>query len=342
MVPLSSDTQTQPTPAMRQAIADAIVGDEQRNLDPTSIELTERICALLGKEAALFLPTGTMCNVLAIKTHTRPSDLIFAEANSHILRAESGGLSSYAGVVISPIATQRGVFGVSDLDEEFYKCTQVPQPYAPPLTLLCMEQTHNFSGGSAWMKSEMKEVYEWAKEKGLNVHTDGARLLNAVIATGTPAKEFARYTDSIWLDFTKGLGAPIGAVLAGSASFIEKARRYKHMYGGAMRQAGIAAAGCVYALDHHIERLQEDHDNCRVLASALDQMDMIEVKNPKPDTNILLFKLKHGESKDLLNHMTTQGIDGGMIGDDIRLITHLDVSNEDIKRTIEVIGNYKG
>jgi threonine aldolase len=241
-VPLSSDTETRPTAAMRQAIANAEVGDEQRGEDPAVNALQERVAALLGKEAALWLPTGTMCNVVAIKVHTKPGDAIVAEAMAHIIRAESGGASLISGVLIEPIATERGIFTADQLRDAVRSVQTLPIPYGPPVRLVCVEQTHNFGGGAVWTVDELRAVSESARELGLAVHMDGARLLNATAATGVSASAFAAMTDTVWIDFTKGLGAPIGAVLAGTAAFIAEARRYKQLFGGAMRQAGIAGS----------------------------------------------------------------------------------------------------
>src|SRR5688572_1506430 len=277
-VPLSSDTETRPTAAMRQAIANAEVGDEQRGEDPTVNELQRRVAALLGKEAALWLPTGTMCNVVAIKVHTKPGDAIVAESMAHIIRAESAGAALISGVLVEPIATERGVFTAAQLRDAVRRVQTLPTPYAPPVRLVCVEQTHNFGGGAVWGVDELRAVSQAARESGLAVHMDGARLLNATIATGVSASTFAAMVDSVWIDFTKGLGAPIGAVLAGTAEFIAEARRYKHMFGGAMRQAGIAAAGCLHALDHHIDRLEEDHARARRLAEGLAAIPGIHVR----------------------------------------------------------------
>jgi threonine aldolase len=336
IVPLSSDTETRPTAAMRQAIANARVGDEQRGEDPTVNELQQRVATLVGKEAALWLPTGTMCNVVAIKVHTKPGDAIVAEAMAHVIRAESAGAASISGVLIEPIATERGVFTAAQLQDAVRRVQTLPTPYAPPVRLVCVEQTHNFGGGAVWGVDELRAVSQAARESGLAVHMDGARLLNATIATGVSASTFAAMVDSVWIDFTKGLGAPIGAVLAGTAEFIADARRYKHMFGGAMRQAGIAAAGCLHALDHHIDRLEEDHARARRLAEGLAAIPGIHVRTPRPDTNILFFDAVGAglSSAEFLAEMMRAGVRMGEVRGQIRAVTHLDVSADDIEFVI--------
>jgi threonine aldolase len=348
IVPLSSDTETRPTAAMRQAIANAEVGDEQRNEDPAVNALQERVAALLGKEAALWLPTGTMCNVVGIKVHTKPGDAIVAESMAHVIRAESAGAALISGVLIEPIATERGVFTADQLRDAVRRVQTLPVPYGPPARLVCVEQTHNFGGGAVWSVDELRAVSEVAREFGMAVHMDGARLLNATVATGVSASAFAATVDSVWLDFTKGLGAPIGAVLAGSAAFIAEARRYKHLFGGAMRQAGVAAAGCLYALDHHVDRLAEDHARARRLAEGLAAIPGILLKAPRPETNIIFFDVVEPglSNAEFLDQMMRAGIRMGGVRGQIRAVTHLDVSADDIERTIqvasEIVGSKRG
>lgn len=336
VIPLVSDTESKPTPAMRQAIANAEVGDEQRGEDPTVNRLQERVAELLGKEAALWFPGGTMCNFVAVKVHTQPGDAIVAEAMAHVIRAESAGVAFSSGVLIEPIATERGIFSADDLRGAVQRLQTVQIPYGPPIRLVCVEQTHNLLGGSVWSVDELRSVSETARDLGLAVHMDGARLLNASAATGVPASMFASMVDSVWIDFTKGLGAPIGAVLAGTKQFIAAARRQKHVFGGAMRQAGIAAAGCLYALDHHVDRLVQDHANARRLAEGLTSIPGIEVKTPRPETNMVFFNVsKSGISNgQFLDGMLRAGVRMGQVRGKVRAVTHLDVSAEDIEFAI--------
>lgn len=339
MILLSSDTETKPTQGMRQAIASAEVGDEQKGEDPTVNQLLERVADLLGKEDAIFFACGTICNFVSIKTHTRPAEVVLAEEMAHIIRAESGGAAMTSGVLLEPIKSEGGIFTVNDLERSLERVATAPYLYSALPSLLCVEQTHNFGGGSVWKLNELQEVCEFARQKGLAIHMDGARLLNAVIASQTTAKDFAACADSVWIDFTKGLGAPIGAVLAGTKEFISEARRYKHVFGGAMRQAGIVAAGCLYALDHHVERLQEDHDNATYLAQRLSEVEGITVKDTKPETNIIFFDVSRlGLDKAMfLNLLQEHGVKMGGVGSSIRAVTHLDVSRTDIDFAVDAI-----
>ncbi len=282
-VNLYSDTQTKPTPPMRAAIAAAEVGDEQGGLDPTVNLLCERMAGLLGKEAAVFLPSGTMCNEVAILTHCRPGDEILAHKTAHIAIAEGGAPWALAGVRVAPLEGPRGIFDVATLAAAFLPRTR----YAPPQALVAVEQTSNLGGGAVWPLAALDAVADAAHEAGLATHMDGARLMNAVVASGVPAHEMAVGYDSVWLDFTKGLGAPVGAVLAGSAEFIGAAWRWKQRLGGSLRQAGICAAACLYALDHHVERLAQDHENAQALARGLAQIPGITVE--LPETNLVFF-----------------------------------------------------
>ncbi|MGF1511272.1 MAG: threonine aldolase family protein [Myxococcota bacterium] len=338
MISLVSDTETRPTPAMREAIASAEVGDEQRGEDPTVLLLQDRVADLLGKEAGLWLPTGTMCNVVATKVHTAPGDAIVADWMCHIVRAESGGVAFNAGVMVEAIRTERGIFGPSELDDALDRLTSVPPPYGQNARLVCVEQTHNFGGGAVWSLSALSAVCRVAHDRNIPVHMDGARLMNACISSGVPAAHFAAEVDSVWIDFTKGLGAPIGAVLAGTESFIRRARRYKHLFGGAMRQAGVAAAGCLFALDHHVERLAIDHDHAKQLAVALAQIDGISVRAPT-ETNMVFFDVARlGISNaSFVERSAAAGVRMGLSGNFIRAVTHLDVSAEQIRRTVEVV-----
>ncbi len=339
LIPLFSDTETKPSEAMRKAMANAEVGDEQKGEDPTVNELLDEVCNLLGKEAALFLPTGTMCNLISVKAHTQPGSVLFTDHMSHILRAEAGGFSLVSGVIIEVMYTSRGIFSALDLEEALKRVNTIPRPYSPVPSLVCVEQTHNFGGGTVWSVDELREVATRAKELGLSVHMDGARLFNAVVSSGVPAREFTRYVDSVWIDFTKGLGAPMGAVLAGSKEFIEKARRYKHMFGGAMRQAGIIAAGCLYAIKHNIDRLEVDHNNAKKLARGLSAIKGIRLLNPEPETNMVFFSLDglNIGVADFIEELKKQGIAMSMVGNSIRAVTHLDISSDDVDYAVSAV-----
>lgn len=343
MIPLASDTETRPSAAMRAAIAAAEVGDEQRGSDPTVNRLLERCAALLGKEAALFLPSGTMCNLVATKLHTEPGDVLLAEGASHVLRVESGGAGMVSGVMTEPITGSPGVppgtFTVDDLDATLDRLAHLPFPYAPPARLVCIEQTHNMGGGTVWPWETFAAVTARARERGLAIHMDGARLMNAVVASGVAADRWGALVDTVWIDFTKGLGAPIGAVLAGSEAHIARARRLKHAFGGAMRQAGIAAAACLYALDEHIERLASDHANARRLAAGLARIPGIRRPAREPQTNIVFFEPAPGgpSAAQLVERCARRGLGLGAIGPRIRAVTHLDVSAGDIDQALAII-----
>ena len=266
MIDLYSDTRTKPTPGMRRAIAEAEVGDEQAMLDPTVNALCERVAELLGKEAAVYLPSGTMANQIAARVHCRQGDEIILSATAHPIHAESGGPAALAGVMMRGLAGERGMFTADQVRAAINAPTL---RHAPRSRLLEVENTTNFGGGAVWPLEQIQAVTGVAREHGLASHMDGARLMNAVVASGTSAADYAAPFDSLWLDFSKGLGAPVGAVLAGTKDFVHEAWRVKQQIGGAMRQAGIIAAACLYALDHHVERLAEDHANARRLAEGL-------------------------------------------------------------------------
>ncbi len=340
-VSLFSDTETRPTPGMRAVMAAAEVGDEQKGEDPNVTRLQERVADLLGKESALWLPTGTMCNLVAVKTHTRPGDALVAEAMAHVIRAESGGAALASGVMVQPIPTARGVFTAAELEAAFDRVGAVPLPYGQPVGLVCVEQTHNFGGGAVWTREELAAVSACARGRGVPVHMDGARLLNASVASGVAAAAFAAEVDSVWIDFTKGLGAPIGAVLAGSRDFVAAARRYKQLFGGAMRQAGIAAAACLYALDHHVERLAEDHEHARLLARGLAGIDGIAARAAEPETNMIFFDVSGLglSNREFVDRLAASGVRVSGAGGAIRAVTHLDVSRAGIDRALSAIAH---
>jgi threonine aldolase len=312
---LLSDTQTRPTPAMREAIARAEVGDEQIGDDPTVDLLCERVADLLGKEAAVFLPSGTMCNVAATLVHCRPGD------------------EALGGFQIIPLAGADGQFSPDTLRKALHPRTR----YQPPQTLVSVEQTANIGGGTIWKKTDLDEVVNIAKANGLATHMDGARLLNATVTTGIAAREMAAGWDSAWIDFSKGLGAPVGAVIAGSRAFIDEVWRWKQRLGGSMRQAGICAAACVYALDHHVDRLADDHANARALSRGLSQIAGVEVQ--EPETNLVFFKPDgagvNGEK--MVAVLRQRGVLLAMMDGRIRACTHLDVTAEMIEETVGLV-----
>jgi threonine aldolase len=330
---LLSDTQTRPTPGMREAMARAEVGDEQIGDDPTVNLLCERVADLLGKQAAVFMPSGTMCNVAATLVHCRPGDEILAHESAHIIAREGGAHAALGGFQIVPLSGADGQFS----PDTFRKALHPRNRYQPPQTVVSVEQTANIGGGTIWKKTALDEIAQIAKKHGLATHMDGARLLNACVATGVSAREMAAGWDSAWIDFSKGLGAPIGGVLAGSREFIDEVWRWKQRLGGAMRQAGICAAACVYALDHHVDRLAEDHANARALARGLSQIDGVEVQ--QPETNLVFFKPDGaGVSGDkMVEELKKRSVLLAVMDGRIRACTHLDVTAAMIEETISAV-----
>ena len=333
-IDLSSDTSTRPTPAMRDFMAAAKVGDEQRREDPTVNRLVEMVCDLLGKEDAMYLPSGTMCNAIALRVHCQPSDEIIMDETGHTRHFETGGPAALCGALVYPLPGERGVFSAAQLRTAI----RPPSNYFPRSRLIVVEQTSNLGGGSIWPLATIQEVCAVAEEHGLARHMDGARLLNAVVATGIPARDYAAPFDSVWIDFSKGLGAPVGAALAGSQSFIQEAWRWKHQFGGAMRQSGIIAAGAVYALQHHVERLAEDNANAQTLALGLAEVEGIQVR--PVDTNLVFFNVGGlGLAAEQFNKLLSARRARVSVigGSQARAVTHLDVSATQIEETLAIV-----
>jgi threonine aldolase len=333
-VNLYSDTQTRPSPGMKEAMMRAEVGDEQHGDDPTVDALCDRMAALTGKQAAMFLPSGTMCNQIAILTHCRPGDEILAHELSHIVANEGGGPGALTGASVRGLRGARGMFDAAALDAVYFE----PRRNAPPQTLVEVEQTANSGGGSVWPLALLNEVMGWAHDHGMRTHMDGARLMNAVVSAGVPAHEMVAQCDSVWLDFTKGLGAPLGAVLCGSEEFIDAAWRWKQRLGGSLRQAGVCAAACLYALDHNIGRLAVDHTNAKTLARGLAQIPGLAVE--MPETNLVFFDTAAtGMTADgLADRVRLEGVMLSTVGRHrVRACTHLDVDEEGIDYAVRAI-----
>ena len=330
---LLSDTQTRPTPGMREAMARAEVGDEQIGDDPTVNLLCERVADLLGKEAAVFMPSGTMCNVAATLAWCRPGDEILAHETAHIIAREGGAHAALGGFQITPLKGDDGKFS----PQTFRAALHPPSRYQPPQTVVSVEQTANIGGGTIWKKADLDEVAKIAHANGLATHMDGARLLNACVATGISAREMAAGWDSAWIDFSKGLGAPVGGVIAGSRAFIDDVWRWKQRLGGSMRQAGICAAACVYALDHNVDRLADDHANARALARGLSQIEGIEVQ--QPETNLVFFRPDGaGISGDkMVAALRPRGVLLATMDGRIRACTHLDVTAGMIEEMVRLV-----
>ena len=336
MIDLRSDTATRPTEGMRAAIAGATVGDEQRREDPTVSELQERAAALLGHERALFVPTATMANQIALKLHGRPGEVLVAERHAHIVIYEYGGAAAHAGLMIEAIAGTHGRFGIDELREATEPSTKRADQRA---TVLALENTHNSSGGRCWPLDELEGLLAEARERGLATHLDGARLFNAAVATGVPASAIGRLFDTVTICLSKGLGCPLGAILAGSEEAIERAWREKHLFGGALRQAGIVAAAGVYALDRHLERLADDHARARRLAegwaSAGLPVDLDQVETNFVQLDLAPLGLGRDDALARLRDGGV-GLSSTIQPTVLRAVTHLDVTDDEIDRAIEL------
>ena len=290
MIDLRSDTVTRPGPAMREAMANAEVGDDVYGDDPTVKRLEARAAELLGKEDAVYMPTGSMTNQVAIRSHTESGDLVLMDAASHVVRSEGGGPAALSGVTAQRIAGDRGVFTAAQVEDALATPhAGSPTTLAPPATLLCVENTHNGGGGSIWPLGTLDEVTAAGRRAGLRLHLDGARVWNASAATGVPPARYARDFDSVSVCFSKALGAPVGSALCGSAAFVQRARRFKQLFGGGFRQAGVIAAGALYALEHHRDDLAEDHAKAGFLADVLVGVAGVELVREHIETNIVRF-----------------------------------------------------
>jgi len=335
MIDLRSDTITRPTAAMRRAMAEAPVGDDVFGDDPTVLALERRVAEVLGKEAAAYMPSGTMSNQVALRTHTEPGDEIILEATAHAYFYESGAPAALSGLMCRLIEGERGLFTGAQV-----RAVLRPRSvHFPPAKLVCLENTHNCGGGSLWPLQQMADVAAVAREAGLAMHLDGARLWNASVATGIPEREYARYFDSVSVCFSKGLGAPIGSALAGTAAFIDRARRFRKMFGGGMRQAGIVAAGALYALEHHRARLAEDHANARRLAEGIAPLPAIEIDPATVETNIVIFRSTTMSAPALVGRLEAAGV--RLLprdAENARAVTHLDVSRPQIDEAIAIFG----
>jgi threonine aldolase len=339
VIDLRSDTATRPSEGMRRAIADAAVGDEQKREDPSVNELQERVAALLGQEAAIFLPTATMANQIALKLLSRPGDVLLAEEYSHVVIYEYGGAAAHAGLMTVGLPGEAGRVTPDQVRAAAEPSTKVADQRA---ALLSLEDTHNSSGGRVWPISLLDEVVTAAREVGLAVHLDGARLVNAAVALGEPPSAIAARFDTVTLCLSKGLGCPLGALLAGSRELMERAWREKHLFGGAMRQAGIVAAAGIYALDHNVERLAEDHLRARRLAGALFDagltvdLDQVETNFVQVDAAPLGL-----DRADALARLQAAGVglSATVHPTVMRAVTHLDVTDDDIEKASALIPN---
>jgi threonine aldolase len=324
---LFSDSLTRPTPGMLDAMLKAEVGDEQRGTDPTVKELERRVAELLGHEAAVFLPSGTMCNAIGVRLHIRPGgDEIILDEYAHPAESEAGGPAAMSGATLRFLRTEHGIFSGADVEA----AVRPSDRYLPRSRLVVIEQTVNLAGGRVWRPEQIDDVLAAARRHGLRTHLDGARLLNACVAAGVSAREFASGFDTAWIDFAKGLGCPLGAVLAGSAELIEEAWRYKQMWGGAMRQTGYVAAACLYALDHNVERLAQDHALAKELAALLADVPDVEVDPETVETNIVVFAVPNAQA--VAAELRRVGLDLLVVdGRRLRAVTYLGIDRERIR-----------
>ena len=336
-IDLSSDTATRPSEGMRAFMARAEVGDEQRREDPTVNALQELVAEMTGKEAALFLPSGTMCNIIALAVQCRRGDAVIVDRGCHVNTAEAGGPAVHAGVLLRTIDSARGILTPDDVRAEV-----TPEgTHTSRTAMVSVENTTNRGGGAIWPLGRLAEIRAVADETGMIVHMDGARLMNAVVASGHTAAEFGAHVDTLWIDLSKGLGAPVGAVLAGSRAFIDEARLYKHRLGGAMRQAGVIAAAGLYAFEHNVERLAEDHENCRLLEAGLAEIPTVDLARGPVETNILFFDVSRTgrSSGQVCEELETKGVRMSAYPDPrtIRAVTHMDVTRAECERAVEIV-----
>lgn len=335
-IDLRSDTITRPTPAMREAMAAAEVGDDMFGEDPTVAKLEARLAELLGKESAMFTPSGTMANQLALRVHTVPGDEVILDGNAHIYYYEGGGPAALSGVMCRCLPGLRGIFTAAELEAVLRPADQ----HYPPTRLVCLENTHNRGGGKIWPQEHVRKIGVLARDRGIRLHLDGARLWNAAVASGISERELAAEFDSVAVCFSKGLGAPVGSALCGSLEFIQTARRFRKMFGGGMRQAGIIAAGALHALEHHRERLAEDHANARTLAEGLSGLPGIALDPASVETNIVIARLTSVTADRLVRELDGAGLRLFSTGPDtVRAVTSLAVTSEEIQRAIGIFGH---
>lgn len=335
-IDLRSDTVTRPTPAMRAAMNAAEVGDDVFHEDPTVNRLEERVAELLGKEAALFVPSGTMSNQIAVKVHTQPGDELICDVNCHIYNYEAGGPAILSGVTCHTLDGEYGILDVSQLDDN----VRPDDDHQVRTRLVCLENTHNRGGGRVYPFEKIQAIHTWTRQRGLSLHLDGARLWNAIVVTGIDAKRWGAMFDTVSVCFSKGLGAPVGSALAGPRELMTRARRIRKLFGGAMRQAGMLAAAALYALDHHVERLAEDHRNAQIIAQAIADTPGLRLVPPEVETNLVWFRVERevGTANDVAEALKECGVLVHVAGlQTLRACTHLDVSAPQAGRAAEMI-----
>jgi threonine aldolase len=339
IIDMRSDTVTRPTPAMRAAMAEAPVGDDVFGDDPTVIKLEEKVADYLGKEAAVYVPSGTMSNQIAVHVHTRPGDELLCDVNCHIYNYEAGGPAVLSGVTCRTVDGDFGILDVSQLDGKIRNPDDV---HLVRTRMVALENTHNRGGGRIYPIEKIEAISQWARKNGLIMHLDGARLWNAIVATGIGARDWAKHFDTVSVCFSKGLGAPVGSALAGPKAVIAQAWRTRKLFGGGMRQAGIIAAACIHAMDHHVERLADDHRNAQILAQAIADTPGLTLEPPEVDTNLVWFRVDPslGTAKDVAARLKQMGVLVSAAGPQkIRACTHLDVSKAQAEQAAEALRN---
>jgi threonine aldolase len=337
-IDLRSDTITLPTSAMRTFMIRAKVGDDVFGEDPTVNDLQNMIAELLDMEAALFVSSGTQANQISINTHTNPGNEVICDYNSHIFNYEAGSAASLSGVQLHPILGKNGHPTVEQIKEAI----RPQDDHFPQTKLICLENTHNRAGGTIYPIDEIKKIHDLAREHNLKLHLDGARLWNAAIATGKNLKEYAVYFDSVSLCFSKALGAPVGSIVVGSEEFVTKAHSYRKAYGGGMRQVGILAAGCIFAVENHFERLSEDHNNARLLAEGLNNLGPFRVNLDSVQTNIVVADIEHEtlDAFEIVRRLEENNILSIAFGlHKIRFVTHLNITQADIESCLHITSN---
>lgn len=338
MIDLRSDTVTRPTPAMREAMLRAEVGDDVIDVDPTVQSLQDRTAELLGKEAAIFMPSGTMTNQIALRVHCSPGDEFLCDSECHIYNYEQGAFAQLSGLVARTIQGDQGVLRLEHVEGK----VRPDNEHMVRSRLLCLENTHNRGSGKIIPQSDVIAVCDWAHSQGLQTHLDGARLFNASVASGLSVRDLSASFDSVSVCFSKGLGAPVGSCLAGTKAFVAKARRARKLFGGGMRQSGILAAGALHALEHHVQRLEIDHQHAKQLADAVRSSPLLQVMGGEPETNIVIFHVapKWGPATKFAEALARAGVRVMAFSPtSIRLVTHLDVDTQDIEVACQAIRN---
>ena len=334
IIDLRSDTITKPSDGMRKAMASAEVGDDVFGDDPSVNELEVYVAEMLGKEAAIFMPSGTMANQVALRAHTNHGDEILIDANAHIYWYEAGAPAALSGITCKQLPGIRGIFK----EEDVRAAIRPGDNHFPPTRLLTVENTHNRGGGSVWPIDSIRQVTGAARELGLKTHLDGARLWNASAATGISESEYSRYFDSVSVCFSKGLGAPVGSALAGNSDYIEKCRRFRKQFGGGMRQAGIIAAAAIYAIKNNRKRLTDDHDNAKKLAEGLHVIPGIKIDPDDVSTNMVYFDVEKFPAEELVHQLKFKGVRVIAVSNTrIRAATSLMISSRDIELTLKYI-----